>query len=93
VTELVAGIGHGEGLAEVGHRVARKHRDARGRGKLEGIEPELSGELLIQSDQPGRGNGGGRQARKEPLRQPRVAVVEGKSVSCFGWCEHFIPGA
>ena len=58
-----------------------------------GIEPEVSGELVVQPNEAGRGDGGGRQARKEPLRQPRVAVVERKDVRCFGWCEHFISGA
>jgi hypothetical protein len=93
VTELVAGIGHGQRLAGLGHGIAGKDGDTLGRGKPGGVEPELSGEFLVQPDQAGRSNGGRRQTRKEPLRQPRVTVVKAESVGCFGWCEHFISGA
>ena len=43
MAELVAGIGHGEGLAELGHPVARKDRHALRRGKQIGIEPRAGG--------------------------------------------------
>ena len=81
--ELVAGIGHGQRFAELGHGVAGKDGDTLRRGKPGGIEPELSCERLVQPDEAGRSDGGRRQTRKEPLRQPRVAVVKGKDVRWF----------
>ena len=83
VTKLMAGIGHGQRFAELGYGVAGKDGDTLRRGKPGGIEPELSCERLVQPDEEGRGDGGRRQTRKEPLRQPRVAVVKGKDVRWF----------
>ena len=74
--ELVAGIGHREGFAELWHRIPRRKSRRLPARRALGIEPKVSGELVVQPDEAGRGDGGGRQARKEPLRQPRVAVVE-----------------
>ena len=54
-----------------------------GEDKHGGIEPEVPGERFVQPDEAGRGDGGGWQTRKEALRQPRVAVVEGKDVRWF----------
>ena len=93
VAELVAGIGHGERLAELGHPVARKDRHALGRRKQSGIEPELAGEILVQPNEAGRSDGRRRQTRKEPLRQPRVAVVEGKNVIASVVASISSPGA
>ena len=92
MAELVAGIGHGERFARLGHAVAREDRHAFGRSKLRGIEPEVPGELVVQPDEARRGDGRRRQARKEALRQARVAVVEGKEVDCFGLLQHSISG-
>ena len=50
----------------------------------------MPGECFIQPDEARCGDGGGRQTRKQALRQPRVAVIEGKDVSCFSWGEHFV---
>jgi hypothetical protein len=86
----VAGIGHGERLARKWDAVAREYRDAFRRGEFIGIEPKVPGERFIQPDEARRDDGGGRQTRKQALRQPRVAVVEGEDVSCFSWGEHFV---
>lgn len=88
--ELVTSIGHGDGRAELGHSVAREHGDALRGGKLFGAEPKLPGKVLITPDEARRGNGSGRQTCEEALRQLRVAVVEGKDVSCFGWGGHCV---
>jgi hypothetical protein len=88
----VAGIGHGERLARKWDAVAREYRDAFRRGEFIGIEPKVPGERFIQPDEARRDDGGGRQTRKQALRQPRVAVSKGKmsvasvgaSISCSG---------
>ena len=68
VAKLVTGVSHGQRFAELGHNVAGKHGDALWRGEPGGIEPELAGEPVVQPNKAGRGDGGRRQARKEPLR-------------------------
>ena len=77
IAELVAGIGLGEGLRALGHRIAREHRDAFGGGQPGGVEAELLGQRMVQPDQLRCLDWGGRQARVEAVRQAGVAVVEG----------------
>ena len=55
-----------------------------------GIKPKVPGKCFIQPDEARCGDGGGWQTRKQALRQPGVAVIEGKDVSCFSWGEHFV---
>ena len=91
--ELVAGISHGEWLASLGHRLPARIATPSGVASCTGIEPEMPGERFVQPHQTGRSDRGGRKPRKKSVGQTRVAVIEGKNVSCFGWCEHFISGA
>jgi hypothetical protein len=46
--ELVAGISHGEGLASLGHPVAREDLHTLRCGKLSRIELEIPGKLIVQ---------------------------------------------
>ncbi len=81
--ELVPGIGHGKRLGASGHTVsgedlgtfALEHGD---------VGPEFLGERLVELDQPGLRDGRRLDARKELLRQPRIAVVEGKGFGISG---------
>ena len=76
VAELVTGIGERDRLGTRRHAVARQYRHTLGGRERSGIEAELQSERLIQFHQPRRRHRRGRQPGIEPLRQPRVAVVE-----------------
>jgi hypothetical protein len=80
--ELVASISHGERFASRGHAVSREDLHTLRCSKLPRIEPEMPGELLVQSNQTRRSDGYGAKSRKESIRQARVAIVECKEIDC-----------
>ncbi len=86
----MAGIDHRKRFARLWHPVAREDRDAFCGHEHFRIKPKVTGKGFVQPDEARCGDGGGRQTRKQALRQPRVAVIEGKDVSCFSWGEHFV---
>ena len=83
IPELVAGIGHGDGVGARGNRLSGQDFGAlRGLQQVR-IEPELDRQRPVQLDQPGRGHGGRRDAGKEAVRQRRIRVLEGE-MDCHG---------
>ena len=50
--ELMAGVGHGQRLRAVRHRVSGQHGEPVGRAQLILIEPEIAGERLVELHQP-----------------------------------------
>ncbi|MHC2692970.1 hypothetical protein ACVME9_005461 [Bradyrhizobium liaoningense] len=76
--ELVAGIGHRDGIGSGRNRLAGQDL-----GTLRGfqqvrIQPELDCQRPVQLDQPGGGDRGRRDAGKEAVRQRRIGVLEGE---------------
>jgi hypothetical protein len=76
--ELVAGIGHGDGVGSIRNRLPGQ--DFGALGGLQGgrIEPELDRQGPVQLDQPGGSNRGRRDAGEEAVRQRRIGVLEGE---------------
>ncbi len=78
MAELVAGIGHGDGIGALGQPLAGEDFSAfRGRQQV-GIEPQIDGKRPVQLDQPGGGDRGRRNAREKVRGQRRVGVLEGE---------------
>ena len=78
MAELVAGIGHGDGVGAFRQAFSGEDFGALGRCELVRIEPKLDGELPVQLDQPGSGDRGRGHAREEIGRQGRVGMLEGE---------------
>ena len=69
------------GSAPSGIRFPAKNRCAFACIQRIRVEPELLGQRMIEPDQSRLGYGLRRQGDMEALRQPRIAVVEGKRQS------------
>ena len=86
-SELMARIGHRERIGALRNSVACEDSDSFGRGKRGRIEIELQRKLLVQPHKLRRGDLRRSKPRIEALRKPRIAVVEGKKMNRFCFCQ------
>ncbi len=77
MAELVAGIGQGDRLGTLGHRIAGQHRHALGPGQPGGVEAQRLRQRGVQPHQARCRDRRGVEAREQPFGQPRVGIVEG----------------
>src|SRR5690606_26808501 len=75
-SELVAGIGLGDGLRVDGHEVAREDRGAPVAAPPGRVEAQLHGELLVEEEQSRRGHLRRLPGHEGPGQLARVGVVE-----------------
>ena len=76
--ELVAGVGHGEGGGAGGEMVAGESGEAVGGVEEVGGEAELVGEIVVECDEFGGGDGGGFGGLVEGVGEVGVGVLEGE---------------
>ena len=77
--ELVPRVRGGNRLGRLGDAIARQHLHAFLAGEQVGIEAESGGQGPVNPNEPRGPDRGGRDAREEPLGQPRIRVVERKT--------------
>ena len=78
VPKLVSSVGERDRLGMLRHTFTGKNLDALRARQPIGVEAKLQRELAIEPHEPRRGNRRRLGTRKEPFREPSVAVVERK---------------
>ena len=76
VSELEAGVRHGQRLGVLRYLISTEHGDALRRAERHGIETKFVRQRLIELHELGVGDGCWRHVREKALRESRVAVLE-----------------
>ena len=75
----MAGIGHGEWLRAIRHKIAAENRSPLSTRQRRRIKPQRFGKRRVEKHEPRRRHGNGRLPDIKTRRQAGIAIVEGKA--------------